>query len=179
MKAWQLVIAVMTTLPAAPAGAGAQGAGDAGYPRAEDVSTVDGILEAYYEVVSGPVGKPRETARDASLHHPAARVTRTGVDETGEPFAHVMTLDEFHNQSDSSLVANGFQEREIHRVTQTFGNVTHVWSTYEWEAEKGGEKGRGINSIQIYHDGERYWITAWIFDSERRDNPIPPAFLPR
>lgn len=180
MKTWPLTIAVLTTLSGtlAPTAA-AQDAGPASkYPRTKDVSTLDGIIEAYYDVVSGGVGEPRQVARDASLHHPSARVTRTGVDETGKPFARVLTLEEFHSQSDSLLVASGFHEREIHRLVEKFGNVTHVWSTYEWETETGGETGRGINSIQLYHDGTRYWITAWIFDGEREDNPIPPQFLP-
>ena len=27
-------------------------------PRAEDVSTIDGMIRAFYEVISGPAGKP-------------------------------------------------------------------------------------------------------------------------
>jgi hypothetical protein len=49
--------------------------------------------------------------------------------------------------------------------------MIHVWSTYEWRnAEDGPVEGRGINSIQRYHDGKRWWITSWIYDSERDDN---------
>lgn len=81
----------------------------------------------------------------------------------------------YHERAGTSA----FYEAEIHRVTQRFGNVAHVWSTYAWRRSDGGPvEGRGINSIQLYHDGTRWWITAWIFDSERADNPIPPAFLP-
>ena len=48
-----------------------------------------------------------------------------------------------------------------------------------WLVEPDGEVfGRGINSIQLYHDGDRWWITSWIFDQERAGNEIPAEFLP-
>ncbi len=43
-------------------------------PIPEDVQTLDGIIKAYYEVVSGPAGESADRARDESLHHPAALV---------------------------------------------------------------------------------------------------------
>ena len=148
------------------------------YPLAEDVATLDGIIKAYYEVVSGPAGEPRQTERDHSLHHPDARAIITGKDEEGTPFIRNRTLAEYHELA-SAGGNPAFYEVEIHRQTQRFGNVAHVWSTYAWRtAEDGPVQGRGINSIQLYHDGQRWWITAWIFDSERDDNPIPPEFLP-
>lgn len=155
-----------------------QAQSDATLPRSEDVSTLDGIIKAYYEVVSGAAGIPRDTARDQSLHHSEARAIITDVGEDGKPTIQNMTLAEYH--AGTSASGNpAFWEHEISRVTQRFGNVAHVWSTYAWyDNEDGPIQGRGINSIQLYHDGERWWITAWIFDSERPDNPIPPEFLP-
>lgn len=161
---------------AAPTCLGAQ---PAELPRPEDVTTLDGILRAYYEVVSGPAGEPRQTARDHSLHHPDARAIVTGVDRDSEPYIRNLKLEEYHQLSERAGNP-AFYEWEIHRVTQRFGNVAHVWSTYAFSDTEGGPvRGRGINSIQLYHDGARWWITAWIFDSERADNPIPAAFLPR
>ena len=72
-----------------------------------------------------------------------------------------------------------FFEWEIHRETETFGAITHVWSTYVSSREPGGEIfDRGINSIQLYNDGERWWILGWVFDRERQDKPIPSRYLP-
>src|SRR4029077_8164329 len=57
--------------------------------RPEDVSTIDGIVKALYESISGPPGQPRQWSRDRTLyiesvqfiamnedaaHHPTARV---------------------------------------------------------------------------------------------------------
>ena len=147
------------------------------YPLAEDVSSLDGIIKAYYEVVSAPANKPKQVERDHSLHHPDARVAITGKDEAGKPYIRMMTLDEYYEGNE--VAPAGFFEKEIHRVTQRFGNIVHVFSTYEWrEEESGPVMGRGINSIQLYHDGDRWWVTSWIYDSERGDNPIPAEFLP-
>jgi len=146
-------------------------------PRPGDVATLDGIIRAYYEVVSGPAGVPRQVERDRSLHWPGVKVAMTGKGPDGEPFVRSMTLAEYHQGSEDP--ASGFWESEIHRVTQRFGQIVHVWSTYEWRSEEEGPvQGRGINSIQLYHDGERWWVMTWIYDSERPDNPIPPEYLP-
>ena len=147
-------------------------------PLPEDVQTLDGITKAYYEVVSGPAGESADRARDESLHHSAALVGMTGVDREGNPRVSTMTLGEYHDRSGGPR-RQGFYEWEIHRVVERFGNVAHVWSTYAASTEPNGEvNSRGINSIQLYHDGERWWIMSWVYDSERPGNPIPPEYLP-
>ncbi len=143
------------------------------YPMHDDVSSIDGIIKAYYEVVSGPKG-PKQTERDKSLHHPTANVMVSGVTRSGEPYLRAMTLKEFH----SSMPPDAFYETEVHRVTESFGTIAHVWSTYEHRSSPDGEvQGRGINSIQLYNDGERWWILNWVYDSERKSNPIPVKYL--
>ncbi|HUP00436.1 MAG TPA: hypothetical protein VM737_02820 [Gemmatimonadota bacterium] len=148
------------------------------YPLPTDVESLDGIIRAYYEVVSGPAGKSADRARDESLHAPGARIGISGVDPDGKPTLQMMTLGEYHDRFGGPR-ANPFYEWEIHRVTQRFGNIAHVWSTYAISDTPGGAStGRGINSIQLYFDGARWWITGWVFDSERAGNPIPRQFLP-
>lgn len=143
-----------------------------------DVSTLDDIIRAYYEVVSGPAGGTPDRARDHTLHLPNALVGVPGRDEHGAPALVTMTLDEYHDQSGGPR-PEGFFEKEIHRVVQRFGTVAHVMSTYASATTPDGEPfSRGINSIQLTWDGERWWIASWIFDSEREDNPIPREFLP-
>ena len=60
-----------------------------------------------------------------------------------------------------------------------FGNITHVMSTYESRKSPNGEPfARGINSIQLYFDGTRWWVISMIWDVEREGNPIPESYLP-
>jgi hypothetical protein len=144
----------------------------------EDVATLDGIIKAYYEVVSGPAGEKADRERDEFLHHPSALVAITSVDATGAPSIVAMSIGEYHDRFGGPR-SEGFYEFELHREVQRFGNITHVWSTYAASVTPGGEPfTRGINSIQLYNDGERWWITSWIYDSERAGNSIPARFLP-
>jgi len=176
-------VIVSTVLAArAPTRLAAQsaGAGDAGDPadaRPEDVSTLDAIIRAYYEVVSGPAGEAPDRRRDRSLHHPDALVAIAGTDAAGVPTLRTMTLDGYHDLFGGPRAA-GFYEVEIHREVQRFGNVVHVWSTYASSTEPDGEPfARGINSIQLFYDGDRWWITSWVFDGTPGLR-VPARYLP-
>lgn len=146
---------------------------------AEDVSTIDGVMKAFYEVISGPAGQPRQWSRDRTLYIPEIRFVSMSVSKSGEPKAAVMSHQEFVDRSNAPLVKNGFYETEIHRVTERFGNIAHVFSTYDSKDKMDGPvTARGINSIELYWDGKRWWIASAIWDEERPDNPIPAKFLP-
>jgi len=147
--------------------------------RAEDVATIDGILHAFYDVISGPAGQPRQWARDRTLYIPDVHFVSLSADSAGHVQADVVTHQMFVDRSDAALVRRGFFETEIHRATARFGNVVHVFSTYEMrERADGPVFGRGINSIELFWDGARWWIAAAQWDDERRDNPIPKEYLP-
>lgn len=142
-------------------------------PRAEDVGTIDGIIKAFYDVISGPAGAPRQWQRDSTLYIQHVRFVATHVAE-GRPVAAVMDHAEFVAPYNEAFVDRGFFEREIHRLTKRFGNIAHVFSAYEYHAtETGPVLGRGVNSIQLYWDGTRWWIASATWDDERPDNPIP------
>lgn len=142
------------------------------YPLKADIATVDGIIKAYYDVISGPAGQRRDWERDLSLHHPNALISVTGKDKNNQPYIISQSLSDYHKSF--GVPKTGFWEYEIKREMQKFGNIAHVWSTYETTIQKEGPVvERGINSIQLYHDGNRWWILSWMFDSERPDNQIP------
>jgi hypothetical protein len=180
-----LPVAVWTTtavalLCAAPSTGAAQGAVTvAPLPaRPADVATIDGIIQAFYDVISGPAGQPREWARDRTLYIPGVKFVAMSTNQNA-PVAHVMSHQEFVESSDPWMVGQGFFEKEIHRVTHRFGNIAHVFSTYAFRRTADGPvQGRGVNSIELFWDGTRWWIAGAIWDGERPDNPIPAAFLP-
>ena len=148
-------------------------------PRPEDVATIDGILHAFYDVISGPAGQPRQWSRDRTLYIPDVHFVSLSTDSAGHVRADVVTHQMFVDRSNPSLVRRGFFETEIHRTTARFGNVVHVFSTYEMrERVEGPVFGRGINSIELFWDGTRWWIAAAQWDDERPDNPIPKEYLP-
>lgn len=143
-----------------------------------DVSSLDGIIAAFYDIVSGPAGEARDWARDSTLYLPGARFVVVSRDASGQLVAQNLDHGSFATASNSSL-EQGFYEREINRVTRRFGPITDVFSTYEWSRTvDGAVGGRGINSIQLFNDGERWWITGAIWASEETENPIPTEYLP-
>ena len=148
-------------------------------PRAEDVASEDAIIAALYGSISGPAGQKRDWARFRSLFIPGARliVARPPRPEGPVPPV-VMTPDEYITRSGAALEA-GFFEREISRISETFGGVTHRFSTYESRrsADDATPFARGINSIQLLNDGRRWWVVTVFWDSERANNPIPRKYL--
>jgi len=99
-----------------------------------------------------------------------------------------LDVDQFAERYEKSVAARkekgepatGFFEREISRRTDCFGNICQVFSTYEsrHSATDATPFQRGINSIQLLRDGNRWWIASVVWDVERADNPIPAAYLP-
>lgn len=138
-----------------------------------DVASLDAIVSAFYEVVSGPPGAPRQWSRDATLYWPGAVFTIPG---DGSGFRNV-SPSEFARESDRFLVDSGFVEREIHRETHRLGPIAQVWSTYEWRTAEGAT-GRGINGLHLLHDGDRWWITHATWTNEAEGVPIPEDYLP-
>ncbi|MDB4920156.1 hypothetical protein [Mucilaginibacter sp.] len=144
----------------------------------DNVSTLDGIMKAYYDVVTVKKGGKVYFERDSLLHWPEARVGAVNISKNGKPKLSYISLKEFHRLSDAMLEKDGFDEHEISRKTEKFGAIYHVWSTYESRNEPGGPIiERGINSIELFNDGTRFWILGWFYDGERKDNPIPAEYL--
>jgi len=150
-------------------------------PSAEDVSSIDTIIDAWYDIISVAPGESVDWARDSSLYLPDVRfVIVPDLTDGGRTPARaaVLSHDEFIAASSGGL-SEGFVEREIHRTTQRFGNLAHVFSTYEFRRTTDEPVlGRGINSIQLFHDGERWWIAGAAWRNETDDTPIPEEFLP-
>ena len=143
----------------------------------KDVSSIDGIIRAFYETISGPKGQPRQWGRDRTLYMPT--VNFIGMSERdGKIRAGIMTHQQYVNAVNGPFTSEGFHESEINRVVKRFGNVAHVFSTYEFTNDDKSEKGRGVNSIELYWDGSRWWIAFASWDEERPGNPIPKEFLP-
>jgi hypothetical protein len=148
------------------------------YPVAADVQSLDGMIRAFYEVVSTPAGARPNRERDASLHASGAQIRLSRTNADGRPALQVLSLAELYELVGGER-KQAYYEREIHRVTQRFGSIAHVWSTYVTsDTPSGAPVDRGISSIQLYFDGSRWWITGWTDEGERPGSPIPAEFLP-
>jgi hypothetical protein len=147
---------------------------------ADDLTTLDGIMQALYDSISGPPERKRDVRRFRSLFAEDARLVRVvPVDDGGGVRMTVFDVDEYFKAACEYVEQSGFFDREAARRGESFGHVTHVFSTYESRhAEDDPEPfARGVNSIQLFHDGVRYWFVNIFWDSERPGNPIPREFL--
>lgn len=152
------------------------------WPEADpaDVSSIDAIIEALYEVISGPAGEERDWDRFRSLHLPEARLIPTGRREAGEFVHFVWSVDDYIERVGPSLEQAGFFEREVARVTEEFGSVAHAFSTYESRrnADDAEPFQRGINSFQLMNDGKRWWVVNILWRGESPGLGIPDRYLP-
>lgn len=148
-------------------------------PNPNDVNSMDAIVAAVYDVISGPAGKKRDWNRMRSLFHPQARMIAVGKRPTGEVVTRVLTVEDYINLSGPRLESDGFFEREIARRVESFGHITHIFSAYEARRKADDAKPfvRGINSFQLLNDEKRWWVVTILWDAENPEQPIPEKYL--
>ena len=145
-------------------------------PKPDDVNSLDAIMGAIYDVISGPAGQ-RDWSRFRSLFLPQAHFTQTEKTADGATAVITWSVDEFVRDAGEVFAKEAFYEKGIVNRADTFGNVAQVFSSYE-SRHAPGEKPfqRGINSIQLLNDGKRWWVVSILWDSERPGNPLPAKF---
>ena len=148
-----------------------------------DVASIDAIITASYDSISGPPGE-RDWSRVRSLFIPGARLipttARAGDARLGGEIApHILDVEAFIARSAPYVEQDGFFEKEIARRIEQFGQIGHVWSTYEsfHKADDPEPFMRGINSIQLFYDGSRWWIVTVYWQHESAEHPIPEKYL--
>ncbi|HEY1253093.1 MAG TPA: hypothetical protein VGH97_18070 [Thermoanaerobaculia bacterium] len=161
----------------------AQGKPGAAAPGAADAASIDSILAALYGSVShGPDAEP-DWNRLRAITLPVGMFIPPK--KPSEDIFTVLDVDAFQERvrkGAAAMKAKGestaFNEREVSRHTDCFGNVCQIFSTYEARRAASDEKPfvRGINSIQLLKDGSRWWIASVVWDTEREGNPIPADF---
>lgn len=148
--------------------------------RPSDVFSIDAIITAAYDGISGPAGKKRDWDRERSLYYPGARLiptAKTGANDSLAP--QILDIDGFIARVEPYFAEHGFFEKEIARRVEQFGQIAHAWSTYE---SRHGEDDpepfmRGINSIQLFYDGNRWWILNIYWQQESARHPVPEKYV--
>jgi hypothetical protein len=141
-----------------------------------DTASVDAILAAAYEAITHAPGEQPDWDRLRQLFHPQSRLVLPPTE--GEPLIS-WTLEEFAQGAFSTEdIQQGFHEREIARRTEAFGNMVHVWSTYESRYLPTDPEPFevGINSWQLVkHEGQ--WQVINVFwDVVRPGTPLPNKY---
>ena len=147
-----------------------------------DVASINAIIRATYDVISGPTGKKRDWNRERALFYPGARLIPTASvpgrnDVDLEP--QILDVEGYIARAEPLFEKAGFYETEIARRVERFGRIAHVWSTYESRHNPDDAKPfmRGINSIQLFYDENRWWIVSIYWQHESPEHPIPEKYL--
>lgn len=138
-----------------------------------EVQSLDSIITTYYRAVSGSKGFKYNPDIDIFLHAPRAMITR--FNETDDFQRHDLSKEQ---ESLQEPYSEGFYELEINRITEQYGNIAHVWSTFEMrESQEAKAFMRGLNSISFYFKDDRWFISSWStqYEGERK---IPKKYLP-
>jgi hypothetical protein len=159
--------------------AAAQSSAPAANPA--DVSSPDALIAAMYDSISGPATQKRDWNRFRALFAPGARLIPTTRAEDGSFSLQALSPEEFIQVAEPYFAKNGFYERESARKSERYGNIMQIFSTYESRHDAKDEKpfARGINSVQFFYDGKRWWIVTIYWQEESPDSPLPKEFLPK
>ncbi len=172
----------MLLLAAATVGAGAQGAPKTHVPvpviapQPQDVGSIEAIVKADYECISGGVGVARQWSRDLTLYDPNARSFVASTD----PKTHAVrtwspSQQEYTDATDAQFVKTGFTEHEVAHKIVRYGNIATVFSSYEGRLASSDKLvSQGVNVYQLYFDGKRWWISSVSWDGNLDPSAIPP-----
>jgi len=147
--------------------------------RPEDVRSIDAIIAAVYDVISGPAG-PRDWNRFKSLLLPECRLMPVSHPPDGQAAYRALDAETYIQRAEPAFAKQGFFETGVANRVEEFGSIAHVFSTYESRHEQGAAPfARGINSFQLVKLGDRWWVASIMWDAERPDVPIPGKYLGR
>lgn len=145
--------------------------------NATDVDTVEHIVSAVYEAISGAAG-PRNWDRFRSLFYADARLIPSRRDDNGKVTANSLSVEQYITRAQARFDKEGFFEAAATNRTEMWDHIAHVWSTYESRHAKGEKPfARGINSFQLINDGSRWWIVTIYWEAEDPGHPIPEKYL--
>ena len=147
----------------------------------QDVGTIDGILSALYDTLGGPAGEIRDWKRIRTLYHPKAAWHMPVVPSPDGHGVQIVigSFDDYKGWTQPWFDKNSFYEREITRRVERFGHIAHAFVTFEALRSPDDERPfkRGVNSIQLYWDEDRWWILSVLWEDETPDYPLPGKYL--
>jgi hypothetical protein len=148
--------------------------------RPEDVSSPGAIVNAVYDVISGPAGQRRDWDRFRSLFADGARLIPTGPRPSGDFGPRVLDPEGYIRRSEPIFETTSFFEKEVARRVESFGHIVHMFSTYEarHDPKDAAPFVRGINSFQLVFDGARWWVVTIFWEAESEAAKIPKEYLP-
>ena len=179
MKAASLMFALLLGTMAVAQSQPQQKPAEAPAANPADVKSIDSIVAALYEVISGPANQKRDWNRFRSLFWPGARLMPLAKppDKPGL-LVRMLTVEDYISRTEPFFAKEGFFESGLANRVDQWAHIAQVFSTYESRHAKGEKPfARGINSIQVFNDGQRWWVLSILWENESEPNPLPEKML--
>lgn len=139
-------------------------------------ASLDELVKALDDAVSGPANKDRTCFRDLFLADARLIPIRIAADGTATP--RTLTVQDWIDAV-AKRGSNVFYERQVKVKTEVYGHMAHLWSTYETRTTPDGKaEVRGINSIQAIYDGSRWRVMEIVWQAETPTELVPKQYLP-
>ncbi|AVR46811.1 hypothetical protein C7S20_16940 [Christiangramia fulva] len=146
----------------------------------EKVSSIDSIVSAVYQVISGKKGEDRNWKLHKTIFHPKARIISNFANDKGEYEVKFLSVDEYIDTYRDYFKGIDLYEKDLIHETEVFGNMAQVFSTYgSFSGPNDSEPFKiGTASIQLYNDGNRWYVLNMYYKNENEDDKIPQKYLP-
>lgn len=141
-----------------------------------DLNSIDGLVKALYQGISFAPRKQPEYKMLELLFHSNALVTPPKGDTGG--VLTPMTARQFITSFDKSLKSEGLielgaTEEEVGRQTLVFQRTALVASSYHFTVSGSDTPvARGVNSLQLVFDQDRWWILSLAWDRPKQGEPL-------
>lgn len=147
--------------------------------RPSDQEQIRTLIRETYEVISGGIGVERDWQRMRAQCADGARMIPM-IESPDGPMPLIWTVDDYITRAGPGLMRVGFHEKEIHQVTETYGTIAHVFSTYEGRRDDRPDAPpiRGINSFQLVKVKGEWKVMTILWHQESETTPIPAKYLP-
>jgi hypothetical protein len=152
-------------------------------PRPADVASPEALVSAAYGSIARTPGADYDWDRFLSLFLEGAHLI-PNVEQSGGEFV-IWSPEDFMNRAKAGTSVGGpndrgFTESGVKNIVERYGDIAHVFSTYEkhWGDGDPAVIGRGINSFQMVFHEDRWWITGIIWDEPSGAGPIPERYMP-
>jgi hypothetical protein len=134
---------------------------------AYDYTTIDGLIFALYDVISGPAGVEPDWRHERELYAAGARLMPSRALENGDVLCEILTVDEYIASRGPYLRDHSFYERQVAMKVDQYRHIAHVFSSYESsETPDGPAFASGVNSIQLIRAKGRWWVQSVLWNSD-------------
>ena len=148
-------------------------------PPADELTRIERTLDTLYRSFCFDAGDEADWSTMRSLFLDGAsfvapvRAGRRPQAVQGDEF-----IEEFQDWIASSNEGEtGLHERIEHLRIDVFGSVAHAYVLFEgFVPGEAQTKTRGIDSIQLVHDGERWRVASFTTQYASEDRPVPARF---